>query len=168
MAYTFVLASPDRRFPHLRGWMLRVTRDEWDAIMTMHHAVCTNLWCQPDEAFAIRSLVWHGAAWMATAEKMLAEDGVLHIGRTGCLTMASIVHETRTLDTLTFPANDPDPEERVTIRRWAGGSHFYIRSNRRLFVPEKHDSMHAAMQAALQYVPLAQMKFPAPRSISNP
>lgn len=168
--YTFALVNMDIRLPDLQGWYL-VVKDA-DTFTEMHGAVTKAAYLRynidphlsgdaghPGRAESFEGQMYNpvnlGAKWFDTASKYFFKCGTIFVNQNGGIVPKSEkikVLKTVVKTTLEFPKSVmAEKDEWITISAWPDGKHFYISSRRRVFSPEKFDTMDEARKEALKY-----------------
>jgi len=170
MSYIFALCSPDKRFPKMREWYLRIDKESQSQIAEVFSRLNSSLELKfgynrhyfnqhTGEPSSDMSMIFHpmilGAHWMTLAIDLYTEYGVLYVGTSGQMFPPDpekfIEHGVKSSPQLQYPTVVPN--EYIIITKWQNGRHYYLESNiGRIFSEEKYDSYDAAFAEALKYI----------------
>lgn len=167
--YTFVRVSPDHRIPQLQGWYLKVHKYDFELhdklIKAMTNARAWKYFQNKDNFESdghTRTLVAEIThpmkmcpRWVNTLHTLFKENTYAlvnhNFGLCNYPEHEADVHAEFESTEYAFPVLYDD--ELMTVSRWPEGEHWYVTSNKeRIMVPEKHDTLEAAVKAAAVYV----------------
>lgn len=153
----------------LSGWYLVITHDAQDLLEQVHRSVAQGMFMRfhtdphlynqktwkPTEWGQFYNPVRLAAGWIQSALDGLYKHGMIYVNNCGGLMFGESheVFETCIRDVLKFPdAADHKDGVKITISRYGGCPHYYLRSNKTmLFSQDKFDTFDAAMFEAKQY-----------------
>lgn len=174
--YHFAELSPDKRLPNLKGWYLRVAKEDVETFFAIHQAMAVRLYRKfildphlygadgkpRSELASILNVPKLGAQWCETAERLLAAGGHIWVNIAGGMVPADGVLVHRTVESHDMQWPHVYADEVITLSQYPPPArHWYLASNKeRLFVPVKHDTYEAAYQHALAFVDAERIKVP--------
>jgi hypothetical protein len=173
MKYTFVLCSPDARFPDYKDWYLKLTdpkqigdmHDMLTKVLDSKFGKDPHLFNQKTgEPVSSIAPIFHpsvlGAHWITTAISMFQQHGVVYVGALGQMfpPVNFVIHTELEKAKLAFPTEDNS--EIITITKWKDGLHYYLSSNKgRIFEVSRYSNYDSAFKEAKRHVGTKRIKY---------
>lgn len=175
--YFFALCSPDKRFPLVRNWFLKIIEEDRSQVSTVMESLKSALDLkfghnrhyfnpQTQEPASELTHIFHPTVltgyWIIGAIDLLDRYGVVYISENGSMFPPDpdkfIEHSIISSPVLVFPIRVPN--EHIRVHKWPGGTHFYLTSTiNRIFPKPKYMTMQEAVNDALLYVDRDKIKF---------